>query len=123
MTFTVTGVNPTTKNVNIQINSAGVATCTFQYSGLEVGIDTITATLPSHSLTSNQAKVAWSAYPAPVAVYGINVAVMSADGSGLFNGLTPVLSTTPVEGLMFNPIPMACSRAIRTRAATRRTRL
>jgi hypothetical protein len=38
-------------------------------------------------------------------VYGVQVAVMSADGSGLFNGLTPVLSTTPVEGLMFNSHP------------------
>jgi hypothetical protein len=105
--FTVTGANPQTLSVPIEILPNGTSSANLNYAGVSVGTDTIVATLPSHSLSSNHAEVAWSTYAAPVVVYGVNVAVMSADGSGLFNGLTPVLSTTAVEGLMFNAHPQS----------------
>lgn len=105
VTFTVTGANPQTLTVPIQINSVGQASAQFLYGGTNVGTDTIVATLPAQSLTSNAAEVAWSAYPAGTSVFGVTVDVMAADGSGLFNGLTPVLSTTSVMGLMFNSHP------------------
>lgn len=107
VTFTVTGANPRTITVPIAVKPDGTASAVLSYAGLNVGTDSIVATLPSHSLTSNQAKTAWSAYAVPLGVFGVQIAVMSADGSGLFNGLTPVLSTTPVEGLMFNSHPQS----------------
>jgi len=107
VTFTVTGANPKTLAVPIAIKPDGTSSAQFSYAGLNVGTDTIVGTLPSHSLTSNAGQVAWSAYAAPIAVFGVQVAVMSADGSGLFNGLSAVLSTTPVQGLMFNSHPQS----------------
>jgi hypothetical protein len=107
VTFTVTGPNARTLAVPVAIKPDGTASAQFSYAGLSVGTDSIVATLPSHSLTSNQARIAWSAYAAPMAVYGMQIAVMGADGSGLFNGLSAVLSTTPVEGLMFNSHPQS----------------
>lgn len=107
VTFTVTGANPRTLTVPVAISPAGTATAQLSYAGLNVGTDSITATMPSHSLTSNNARVAWSAYATPIAVYGVQIAVMGADGSGLFNGLSAVLSTTPVQGLMFNSHPQS----------------
>jgi hypothetical protein len=103
--FTIEGVNPQTLTVPIAVKPDGTAVAAFQYAGGNIGIDSIVATLPSHSLSSNQARVAWSMYPAALAVFNVTVDVMSADGTGLFNALTPVLSTTPVQGLMFNSHP------------------
>lgn len=107
VTFTITGANPQTKTVAIEVNAAGNASASFAYAGTNVGTDTITATLPSHSLTSNAAKLAWSAYPAQIAVAAVQIAVMAADGSGFFNGAGPVLSTQSVQGLMFNSHPQS----------------
>jgi hypothetical protein len=105
--FVITGANPKTLSVPIEIAPDGTASAVLNYAGLNVGTDVIVGTLPSHSLTSNQAKIAWSAYATPVGVFGVTVAVMAADGSGLFNALSAVLSTTPVEGLMFNSHPQS----------------
>ena len=105
--FTVTGPNAQTLSVPIQVNSLGQASAGFSYAGLAAGIDSIVATLPSHSLTSNQAKILWSAYAEPIAVYGVQISVMAADGTGLFNGATAVLSMQSVEGLMFNSHPQS----------------
>ncbi len=105
--FTVTGPNARTVNVPIQISPTGTATALLSYAGLAAGTDSIVATLPSHSLTSNQAKIAWSAYPDPIAVYGVQIAVMAADGTGLFNGATAVLSQQYCDGLMFNAHPQS----------------
>lgn len=105
--FIITGANPQTLSVPIEIAPDGTATANLNYAGLAVGTDTIVGTLPSHSLSSNQAKIAWSTYAAPVAVFGVTIDVMAADGTGLFNALGAVLSSTGVEGLMFNSHPQS----------------
>lgn len=105
LTVTITGANPQTLTIAIEINSVGQATATFSYAGLNAGTDTITPTLPSHSLTGNAGQVAWSAYQVTFGVFGVQIAVMAADGTGLFNGATAALSTQAVQGLMFNSHP------------------
>ena len=105
--FTVAGPNAQTLSVPIDVSAAGTASASFSYAGLNAGTDTIVATLPSHSLTSNAAEIAWSPYSVPLGVFNVYIAVMAADGSGLFNGATAVLSSTPVQGLMFNSHPQS----------------
>ena len=106
--FTVTGANPRTVSVPVEILVSGTVSAAFQYEGLNVGTDTIVATLPSHGLTSNAAKIQWSAYNKPIAVYGVQIQIMQADGTGAFNGASALVGAAqPVQGLMFNSHPQS----------------
>lgn len=105
--FTVTGANPQTLSVAIEINAAGGATAAFQYAGPAAGTDTIVATLPSHGLSSNHAEIAWSAYSVPFGCFNVTITVFAADGSGLFNSAEGALSVQEVQGLMFNSHPQS----------------
>jgi hypothetical protein len=106
--FTITGANPRTVSVPVQILVSGTVNAAFEYAGLNVGTDTIVATLPSHGLTSNAAKIQWSAYNKSIAVYGTQIQIMAADGSGFFNGASALVGgPQSVQGLMFNSHPQS----------------
>src|SRR5271156_6746929 len=64
VTFTVAGANPQSRTVQVAFSvnpttGVGTATANFAYTGTNGGTDTVTASLPAFSYTSNPATVAW----------------------------------------------------------------
>src|SRR5271157_6481890 len=62
----ITGANPTTQSVQMDIDLAsGNGTTTFQYTGANFGLDTVVAAIPTLSLTSNIANVLYQLQAPP----------------------------------------------------------
>src|SRR5580658_5123609 len=77
---TVSGVNgPLTKDYSILVNTTTGAMVspplTISYTGTAAGTDQIVATMPSHSLTSNTAEIAWQATNLSIAISPVTMNV------------------------------------------------
>ena len=107
---TVTGANPHTYNYSVQVNTdtgAGVNPLSVPLVGTAAGTDTVVATMPSHSLTSNNAEITWQATNGQIAVTPYTVTAYS--NTGLVRGWPTlggsVLGTTAgVNSLVFNEV-------------------
>ena len=72
---TVTGANPQTFNTSVLMNTATGTTVSglplsIPLTGINSGLDTVVATMPSHSLTSNPAEISWQPTNGPIALAG-----------------------------------------------------
>jgi hypothetical protein len=107
---TVSGVNPQTKNYSILVNTASGAMVSpplaISYTGTNAGIDNIVATMPSHSLTSNTAEIAWQAVNGTIAISPVTATVYanSSQTPGFigFGGVNQGTFTT--NSLVFNEV-------------------
>ena len=71
VTVAAGSANPHTYNYSVQVNTdtgAGVNPLSVPLVGTNAGTDTIVATMPSHSLTSNNAEITWQATNGQIAV-------------------------------------------------------
>jgi hypothetical protein len=107
VSFTVTGVNPTTGTVTTDANGVAV----FTYTGANVGTDSVRAAVPSTSppLQSNATTVAWVALTRPVSTspvqgnfYDLNFGYSIA----INPSYTPAFGQT-FPNIAFNPPPGA----------------
>jgi uncharacterized repeat protein (TIGR01451 family) len=112
VSFTVTGVNPTTGTATTDANGVAV----FMYTGANVGQDAVLATVPSTSpaLQSNTATVSWVALTRPVSTspvqgnfydlnFGYSIAI-NPSYTPAFGQTFPNIAFNPPPGIVPNNI-------------------
>jgi hypothetical protein len=115
----VSGANAQTLNFNVQVNTstgAGLAPLTIPLTGVNAGVDSVTAYMDSHSLTSNAATIAWQATNGPIAVAPITIDAYASNkvrgwpgslitGADDFGRTFPYLNAAPgANSLVFNQV-------------------
>lgn len=115
----VSGANPQTKTFSMNVDTAtgaGTGPLTIPLTGVNAGTDTVTAFMDSHSLTSNQATLAWQATNGPIANGPITIDTYFSNGTrgwpgalltgaGSFGNTYPHLNAAPgANSLVFNQV-------------------
>ncbi len=107
--YEIKGANAKTGSIQINVNN-GSGTGTVVVNGVNSGVDSVTATMASHSLTSNEAQIGWQATNGQIALLAnptgyFWAAANQTQGFARTDVSSPLWSQT-LYSLMFNVYPL-----------------